>query len=223
MSTVTSYLEKYALVSLEKQEKLTRLIGEHAVETDTDTGMLRFPGIIEVPIQVLGTESDNTLTWLWAWADEQAEMPADLLKSSSKLKEWGMHEGIHEFIVPSVDINNVDGHVLSLIASEVCKASCYYKDPYDGGALFLLLFSDLINRQPSFDVAGLSRQFSHLVSFYQINHRNALLSYLHLKGLHFIEHGAVMSWELESGENVRAEFDRAGRLNSINGKTLSLD
>jgi drug/metabolite transporter (DMT)-like permease len=57
------------------------------------------------------------------------------------LRAWGEKEGLQEFTLPSVDLDRADGTMLSLIASEVCKASGYYRDPYEGGALFLLLFA----------------------------------------------------------------------------------
>lgn len=224
MNALTEYLEKYALVSLEKQEKLARLTdGQLVVDFDLDAGRLRFSEGLEFRFQVLGTESDNTLNWLWAWAEEQEDLKPDLLTSSLQMKEWGAKAGIPEFTVPSVDLEKADGHLLSLIASEVCAASCYYQDSYDGGASFLLLFGGELERQPGFDVAGLSRQFSNLITLYELNHRNAFVSYLRAKGLPFTEQGTVMDLELESGENARLEFDSAGSLKTINGRNLPLD
>jgi hypothetical protein len=223
MNTLTQYLEKYALASLEKQEKLAGLIGEHTVDIDYDSGVVRFTGAYEFPFQVLGTESDNTLTWLWAWADEQTEMSPDLVKSSLQLKAWGEKNGVGEFIVPSVDLAKADGHVLSLIASGVCEAGCYYRDDYDGGALFLLLFGEAIDRRPSLDAAGLIRQFSDLISLHELNHRNALVSYLRLKGLTFTEQETNLNFELESAEQVSAEFEPGGKVKSINGIELTLE
>jgi hypothetical protein len=152
MSTLKTYLEKSGLISLEKQERLAGLIGDHTVELDLDAGLVRFSGSFEFPFQVLGTESDNTLTWLWAWAEEQTEVPGDLMRAALEMKEWGAQAGVTECTRPSVDLNEADGHVLSLIASEVCRASCYYHDAYEGGGLFLLLFGQAIDRQPSLNV-----------------------------------------------------------------------
>jgi hypothetical protein len=220
MSTLTSYLEQYGLISLEKQEKFVYLVGDHTMELDFDSGLARFSGGHEFPFQVLGTESDNTLTWLWAWAEEQTEISPELLRSSLQMREWGRSASVPECTTPSVDLDKADGQLLSMIASEVCNAGCYYQDPYEGGALFLLLFGQAIDRQPSLDAAGLSRRFSHLVSQYEIDHRNALLSYLQLKDLPFTEQGTIVMSELESGEDLRAEFDPAGHLISINDKNF---
>lgn len=220
MSALTSYLEQYALHSLEKQQKFESLIGEDTTELDLDTGIIRFSGAFEFPFQVLGTESDNTLTWLWAWADEQTEVPPELMRSAFEMKEWGAKAGIPECAAVSVDLDKADGRVFSMIASEVCNASCYYQDSYDGGALFLLLFGAAIDGQPPFDADGLFRRFSPLISLYNFNHRNALLSYLRLKQLPFLEQGTLITSRLESGEQLQADFDSGARLKSINNRVI---
>ena len=91
MSALTDYLEQSALISLEKQDKLALLIGEDTYDLDLDAGKIRFDNSLEISFQVLGTESDNTLIWLWAWADEQTEeIPADLLRASREIRDWGL-------------------------------------------------------------------------------------------------------------------------------------
>jgi hypothetical protein len=221
MTKITDYLEHYALISLEKQEKFDRLIGEHTMELDVDTGAIRFSNGLAVPFQVLGTESGNTLTWLWAWTDEQPDMPVNLLTSAFQLKDWGGKHEVREFCSPSIDLNKADGQIISLIASEVCKASCYYRDPYEGGAIYVLLFDKSIDAQPPFNLAGLSRKLSDLISSYEFNHRNALLSYFRMHGLLSVETGSTVTCELGSGEQLSAEFDASGRLTSLNGEIIS--
>lgn len=216
MSTLIEYFERYALVSLEKQEKLSTLIGEHSWELDLDTGKARFEDLA-FPFQVLGTESENTLTWLWAWANEQSEIPESLLTASLQAKAWGTNEGLGEFTSPSIDLNRADGHMLALIASEVCTASAYYRGPYEGGAVFFLIFGREIDGRPSLDLAALTRQFTNLTSLYEFSHHNALLSYLRMKNLTFIEKGSTVAARLTTGEEAQAEFDHRGRLLSING------
>lgn len=220
MAKITEYLERYALVSFEKQEKLHRLIGEHTMDLDIDSGKIRFSNDLEVPFQVLGTESGNTLTWLWAWADEQPDVPVHLLKVAFQLKDWGEKHDVREFRSPSIDLNSVDGQIISLVASEVCNASCYYRDPYDGGALYVLLFDKSIDTQPPLDLAGMSRGLSNLISLNELNHRNALLSYFRLKGMSPTETGSKVSCELESGEQVVAEFDDSGQLILLNEEVI---
>ncbi len=219
MNMLTTYIEKYGLLSLEKQDKLAYLISEHMQQIDLDEGKIRFDGI-ELPFQVLGTESDNTLTWLWAWADEQTEIPTRLIAASLKLRTWGSVEGISEFTTPSVDINKADGFLISLIASAVCKASCYYRDVYEGGSLFILLYDKMIDDQPPFDLARLSRQFLYLISRCEFNHKSALLNYFAVKGLSPSEGINRVACVLETGELLKAEFNASGKLQTLNDKPV---
>ncbi len=215
LSNLQTYLERYALITLEKQDKLELLIKDRMHELDLDAGIIRFQDL-QFHMQILGTESDNTLTWLWAWADEQTEIPPALMQSAIQLRNWGANEGLAEFTLPSVDLDRADGHIIAMIGAEICKASCYYRDSYEGGAVFLLLFDKLIEDQHPFNRERLLRRLSDIFSRYEINHRNAILSYLRLKNLEPIEDRNLVSCELESGERLNAEFDITGRLIKVN-------
>jgi len=221
MSKLTTFFEQYALLALERQEKLAALVNGHTSELDLESGKIIFDNRLELPFQVLGSESDNTLTWLWAWSEEQTEIPEHLLISSLQLKDWGKHEGIEEFTIPSVDLSRADGHVLSLISSQISSASCYYRSPYEGGAVFVLISSELVDRQPPFGLDGLSRQFTDLISRYEFNHRNALVSYVRANNLSFTEKGPFVSAQLVTGEKLIVEFDGQGRLKTIDGENES--
>jgi len=222
MNTLAEYLEQFALRALEKNDKLALLIGENTYGLDLDAGKIRFNDNLEISFQVLGTESDNTLIWLWAWADEQTEeLPVELLQASRELRDWGLRKGVQEFSRPSVDLHKADGHVLSMIAGELCNASCYFQDAYEGGSAYLLLFDKRIDMQPSFDLSRLSRRFLDLISRHDLNHRKTLLSYLSIKTLPFTEMGPAITCELETGERLSAEFNDAGHLTQLNGAAIS--
>jgi hypothetical protein len=211
-----SYVEQCALVALEKQDKLDGLIADSLHELDLDAGTIRF-NAYEFPMQVLGTESDNTLTWLWAWADEQTEIPASLMQSALQVKTWGADNGMPEFAAASVDRDVAAGEEIAMIATDLCSASCFFADHYEGGALFLLLFDKRIDDQPPFDRQQLARRMSDLFAQYDVNQKAALLSYLRKKGRSPVEEANVISADLESGERFIAEFDDAGRLLLVNG------
>jgi hypothetical protein len=211
MSKLKEHFEQYALLSLEKQDKLARLVGEHLSELDLDAGKVRFGGELEFPFQVLGTESDNTLTWHWAWSAEQAEMPENLMRSAEELRAWGEREGLPEFTEPEIDLSRADGQMISIIASAVGKASCYYRDSYQGGALFLLLFSGAVDSQPGLGLQRLIHHLRELASDYEVNPRKTLLAYLRVKNLSSLESGNKVACRLESGEMLNIEFDDHGR------------
>jgi len=222
MSTLADHLEQFALLSLEKKDKLSLLIGEHTYCLDLDAGKVRFNDFLETSFQVIGTESDNTLIWLWAWADEQTEdIPAHLLQAARELRDWGLKKGVQEFTLPSIDLHKADGQVLSMIACELCNANCYFQDVYEGGSAYLLLFDKRIDSQPPFDLLRLSRSFLDLITRYELDHRKTILSYLRMKNLPFAETGPLITCELDSKERLSVEFDDAGRLTRLNGATIS--
>ncbi len=218
MSTLIEHFERCALVGREKQEKFLRLVGEHSLELDLDAGIARFTKDHSFPFQVLGTESENTLSWLWAWAEEQTEMPENLMKASQAMKVWLEARGLHEYALPSLDLDRADGTMLSLIATEVCNAACFYRDHYEGGALFILLFGTAIGSQAPFDRRELVRNLDDLIDRYDFNHRKALLSYLRSGAIPFAETQDTVSAMLPAGERLIAEFDAAGKLTSVNGE-----
>jgi hypothetical protein len=215
-NSLQTYFERFALSTIEKQDKLDSLIKDRMHELDLDAGIIRFDEL-QFSMQILGTESDNTLNWLWAWAEEQTEIQPALMQSAIQLRNWGANEGIIEFTLPSVDIDRADGHIIATIGVEVCKASCYYRDSYEGGSVILLLFDKLIDTQPPFSRERFLRHASDIFSRYEINHRNTILSYFRLKNLSLIEDKNLVSCELESGERLNVEFDTAGRLIKVNG------
>src|SRR3990172_5863637 len=212
MNRLLEYFQQYALLALEKQDKLDRLIGEHLSELDLDAGKIRFGSVLEFPFQVLGTASDNTLTWLWAWSEVQTEMPEGLMQLALELKAWGVREGLPEFSGPEIDLNQADGHMISLIASMIVRASCYYRDSHQGGALFLLLFGEAIDSQPPFDRARLVHHLTELGSVYEVDQRKMLLAYLRARDFAFVEDARKVTARLESGEMVDMAFDDQGRL-----------
>jgi hypothetical protein len=218
MTALTEQFERCALTGREKQEKFLRLVGEHTLELDLDAGLARFTKHHAFPFQALGTESENTLSWLWAWADEQTEMPENLEKASLAMKVWLEAKGLQEYARPSLDLDRADGTMLSLIATEVCGAGCFYRDHYEGGALFILLYGSEIAAQAPFDRRDLVRNLDDLIERYEFNHRNALLSYFRANGIEAAETTDAVSATLPNGEHLIAEFDASGRLTAVNGE-----
>lgn len=220
MNDFREQVERCALLSLEKSLRLESVIGGLMLELDLDAGLARFPDRIEVPFQVLGTESDNTLSWLWGWADEQTEVPESLLRSAREMRAWLDRSGFASLTRPSLDLDEADGLLLSLVASEVCKASAFLRDHYEGGALFLLLYHPEIDRQPGFDRAGLTRSLRDLVEQYDLNARALVTSYVEGRGLPHAIAGNALNAQLENGERLVAEFDSVGKLATLNGEPL---
>jgi hypothetical protein len=222
MNNFMDYIERYALFSMEKQDKLSRIIGEQMHHLDLDAGVVQFNQGLALPFQVIGTESDNTLTWLWAWAEEQTEIPEHLMQTSLQLRDWGAREGINEFTLPSVDIDKTDGNAITLVSTQIANANSYFRDSYEGGAAYLLIFDRSIDNEPSFDRASIYRHLTDLLSRYELNERKVLLSYLEMKELSPVSKGLLITCELENGERINAEFDDTGKLRVWSGESMTV-
>ena len=207
---------------MEKQNKLARIVSEQMHQLDLDAGMIRFSQDLALPFQVLGTESDNTLTWLWAWADEQTEIPNDLIRTSLQLRDWGLRERISEFTLPSVDTVKTDGNAIAIVSTQIANANSYFRDSYAGGAAYLLVFDKSIENEPAFDGVSLYRHLTELFSRYDLNQRKVLLSYFEIKGLSSVSEGSRVICELANDERIIAEFDDEGKLRVWNGETITI-
>ncbi len=219
MSNIQDLLELSAAASLEKQMALGDLIGEADWSADLDTGTITFGSRYQFPIQVLGTESEQSATWLWAWANTASNIPPQLLNCANNLKAFGTREAIPELTTPNIPLKQIDGHRLAMIASGLCRAACYYRGPYQGGAVFLLI-SDAPQVQAH--IASTPVQvinvFTQLIQAIPLNHRRALEAYLKYKGYSCKATGTGFEATNAKGQTIYAAFDIANRLIKLDTK-----
>ena len=133
-------LTEYVVKSFSMQLHLIELVGHKGWKLSVPTGTLSFGLGVHWNAQILGTESNETNTWLWAWANTASNLPPALIQASLQMKRLGEEQNIPELTQPQIPLTvEINGHVLSMIASGVCGADAYYRGPYDGGAAFLLI------------------------------------------------------------------------------------
>ena len=132
-------LSRYAGISLAKQLALGDFLGQHSWAVDIEAGTVTFSPGGTYPLQLLGTEATGDATWLWAWANEASHLPPDLLQACRQLQQLGHEQRIPELCDLSFSLSQVDGHALAAVAAGPNTHSCYYRGPYDGGALYFLV------------------------------------------------------------------------------------
>src|SRR5262249_21316260 len=109
-----------------------------------------------------------------------------------------------------------DGHTLALIASGLCQANAYYRAPYDGGALFLLIQDDIFPRCQEPPLARIASVFPQAIAALDIpNHRLALAGHL----VHYAldaQDGRARVVVRKAGQPVlTANFDEVDRLTKL--------
>jgi hypothetical protein len=204
--------------SYDKQMALSDLIGDSNWQFDMDSQTLSFGSKFRFKIQVLGTESNSSNTWLWGWANEASGIPPSMLKASEELRALGVQEQVSELTQAEIPLTDqVNGHTLSMIASGVCKGQAYYRGPYDGGALFMLIRDENYPQQNVLPVIHISTLFPQLISNMEIgNHRQAFLPYVQFYGAKVNETGDLITAQFNDNNRIEARFMPDNRLEKLN-------
>lgn len=216
MQTLDKVFHEYVASSFDKQLYLSELLGEHTWNFNLERGILSFDKRYHFASQILGTESKTNQTWCWAWANKQSHIPEKLLQMSKEVYLWGKRNGVTEFVEGTMPIGAVNGHYLSLIASGLCEADCYYQGPYEDGSLFLLVKDSGFPKKEDRDVASrISAVFPQVISQFELNHKAAYIAYLKYYGLrHTLTESPILTETLE-GKTITAEFDGQDRLKEL--------
>ena len=136
---------QYVMSSLDKQLRLADKLGEGSWSSDLRKGTITFEDVGSYEVQILGTEADGSETWLWGWANTASNLPDSLLQVCEKLRQYGEQHSITQLTIAKQPLDDVNGHVVGMIASGFAKSQAYYRCPYDGGALFVLITDPTLN------------------------------------------------------------------------------
>ena len=214
--TETTSLLPWLIASFDRQHFLSELIGRDDWHFDLSSGLLSFGSKHRWQIQLLGTASESSGTWLWAWANEASDIPVHLLVASLALKAYGEQHGIPELTTPQLPLDHVDGHTLALLASGICEANAYYRCPYEGGALFVLIMDENFPKCQDPPLQRIATVFPQAIASLDIpDHKLALTGYLDSYKLGFEQDGDKIVVK-EDGEAVlTAMFDEQNRLTGL--------
>lgn len=205
--------ERHVAGSFDRQWQLSDLVGEHDWQLDIDRGWIEFAGLGQWRVQVLGLASARTGTWLWAWAIHAIEVPPGLLKVTEGLRQIGQAKGIPEFTDFELPRGEQTGTRLALTASGLFKADAFYRAPYAGGALYVLLADPAFPRPQVDPAERIPAVLPHVLGrFPEVNHRQVLEGYLAYYGLGGEEDGPDVLIYNGAGAILRAQFDEHNRL-----------
>ncbi|MDZ4763170.1 MAG: hypothetical protein SGI73_01365 [Chloroflexota bacterium] len=210
-------LHRCAAPAWDKQMYLGDLIkDEPRWDSDLANGLLTF-GKYTFRVQVLGSESDLSTTWLWGWANTTSNLPPSSFMAAHQLRTYGEQHKVAELMTAYHERSNtVNGHMLSMIAVMICGGNAYYRAPYDGGAVFLLLRDPAFPPQDYDPVKRITTYFPQVVSAAGLrDHRLALYSYMDYYQAQITTTTTELIGRFNDGRAIRANFDVLGRLASL--------
>ena len=208
----------HLLFAFDRQLLLADPIGDLPWAYDLQTGILSFGDRFAWHAEILGTESQESGTWLWAWANEGSDIPEQQQAASLKLKALGEEHGIAEFTEPMVPLDHADGHAFASVAVGEGLGKAYYRGPYEGGAAFLLITDERLQLQVEEPLQRILTVFPQAISAMEIaDHREALRGYLKHYAFEAEDEGDALLVRQHGQEVLRAEFDEHGRLRELKG------
>lgn len=208
--------EQYAGIGFEKQYSLAEVIGDNDWSMDMEMGTISF-GEIEMPIQVLGTYSNHSATWLWGWANEASNIPTNLLQQANELKKLGEEYNIEFLTKEEYKIEPTDVHALGIIASGKFGSSAYYAGDFGDGIILVTLESPSVDDVDYNEQARILDVFPQIISIFGVNHKRALKNYLENKGYTAEEKNNLIKAS-KNDNTIIATFDENDRLAKLNGE-----
>ena len=207
---------QYGALGFEKQADVPVVTGNNSWNFDMDSGTISFGPSLRFPVQILGTISHSSQSWLWSWANDKSGMPAHLTEQASKLKEYGETNGIDLLQARSFDADINDLHKIGCIASGMFNSSCYYIADYGKGAMLVTIKAKEFDALQKVAHFRMITSFPQLISTFDVNHREALKNYLTAKGYSVTEEPNKVRGQ-KGTEVFTGEFDGQGRLTNFTG------
>ena len=210
MPTLTELFEVHGLVSYDKQLTLSALVEGYPTVSYRD-GNLAFGANLSFPIQLIGSQSDYDNTWLWAWAN--TGLRGWPIEASRQLRAFGLSNHVPELTQPKFELDDLDGHYLSMIGVGLLSADCYYRLPHDEGAGFLVIPSAPEVRALS-DLSAhyIASRITDFICRYSCIHRIAVEHYLRSKGYTFSYSGLELTATSAQNQSLQLRFNAAGLL-----------
>jgi hypothetical protein len=210
-------------VAFEKQLYLSEVVSNRPWAFSMgDERQLSFGHEYAFKVQLLGTEGDAAGTWLWSWANEASGIPAPLLKSAEQLRQYGQQHDIRELVDAEIPLDEFhNGHYFSLLASGLLKANGYYRGPYQGGALFMLIDDPDFPADDRDPMQRITFTFPQLISAITLSdHRTAFVGYAQAHQLAVTDDASSDTVQVQApnGQTIEATFDSNRRLLNLEGK-----
>ncbi len=173
----------------------------------------------------LGSEAYGLDTWLWSWVNEASALPDEVLVAGRALQSYGREHDIAALVEPELPLSAaVNGDRFAAIASGLLDADFYFRCPYAGGILFVVVNDPAFRRGVVDPLMRIAFTFTKLTMDDAVDlpdPRAALVAYLHSYNLTVTVDGARVSGTTADGRILTADFDERGRFAGLHGTFTS--
>ncbi len=213
------FLEKFGAIALEKQRNLYNVTGGLSWNVNMDAEEITFGDDLTFPMQVLGSFSHSSETWLWLWDNKAGGYAESVMQQALSLKKYGEENNIDLLSVGKFDAVPNDLHLIGMVATTMFNLSGYYLGNYGQGTMVVTLKDDSIDNTEIEEFSRILTVFPELISTFEIqNHKNAFTNYLSQKGFELSSNGNEIKAE-KNGNVINAVFNDDNLLTSLNGNS----
>lgn len=209
-------LEDYVFQQTENALRIADVMPEDfSWNIDVPSGLLMFTSatgqeVARLPIQLVGTQSDATQTWLWAWANEASGLPDAVTVAARKLRDTAAQSGSPNTAMftnaGEVPLTSEEfGREMGMICAGVVGGFGVYRCPYAGGALWTVIESFPQAQALPPDAMRTMKTITMAISNYDVDHKAAARAYL----------GEPDASGTYQPSGVRLEYDAQGRISNI--------
>ncbi len=220
MHSLRSLVDAHAVRAMEQQLHFADVVEEHAFGADLDAGTISFGDELSYRCELIGTESPESGTWMWAWANP-AGFGEHITASTRALRAHGEEQDIAALTRGEVPLDDeVSGHQMAAVAVGYAQSPAYYAAPMGGDARAYLLVDGAGLELPAPEVARLVSTLTLLLDDGGVHDwPEALERYAGRRGLIVArEDGAIRLEGHELNGHVRVALDELGRVAEISGR-----
>lgn len=209
---------RFCMASYDRQLYLHAMVGKQSWYFELDRGVLQFTqphqDPLELNVQVIGTESFERRTWLWAWANDASGIPPGLLKTARDLRALGERDAIAELCTAELPLSrSANGERITAVAAGVGRAGASFRCEYPAGALYVIIKDARLKRVVNKPLERIARVVPRFLTEHWVSdHRTAYLHYLRFYRLDVEESGARVTARHRDFPPLTAEFDARRRL-----------
>lgn len=211
----TSFFDLFSLSAaamISRQNKMGELVvGDNNWSYDIRNRQLAFGGN-RFSAGILGTENEREHTWLWAWANTESNLP-ELAAAPSRRARRAL-AGVQEFSEGKFMLEDElhTAHNLAMVSCAVNdKPVCYYRCPYDGGAMFVQPEGLPVEVFAPVSQTDLMRTFLEVIGALYCDHRLLAAGFLYMNGNEFIEEEDSITAQID-GRRLKFTFEKVGEL-----------
>jgi hypothetical protein len=214
--TEQEFIERYGGIALDKQLDFGEVIGKNNWSVNMAQGTISFGQNLTFPVQVLGTISHSSQTWLWAWANTKSGLSESVIQQSLQLKKYGEENEIDLLRNDTFGFSKGELHVMGIIASGVFDSSAYYIADYGQGAMVVTIKDNIVEKARTNNHQRILSVFPQLIAQFDMDHKKGLTNYLTAKGYALTETENTVTGT-KNGNTITGQFDDLSRLTKLNG------